>query len=255
MKLRIKKQLRTMLCALLACLIAFVAVPEVPVEAATAVKAPTCVKTMTSYFVNTSCYTKLAEYSQYIYIKNLASNAKITNIKSSNKKVYVTSLNKDKYRKVNALYMELDKIKANEKTKITCTVKQNNKSYNLTCTVTFKAAPTPFKTFQLGKKNYTSSFKGKQYLSVKSSTAKAKLTITAASGYKIDSITLTYLTSKGQTTKKVKSGTTIATKNLFDISVTYHITKLPTNYQKPSKWNFEYVASPLHSAAGLSFTL
>ena len=78
----------------------------------------------------------------YIYIKNLSRSAVITNVKSSNK--YYTA---SKAAGLNAVYVQttsdsgpIHYVKDGEKTKLRFTVKQNGKSYNLSCAVTFKKA-------------------------------------------------------------------------------------------------------------------
>ena len=75
----------------------------------------------------------------YIYIKNLSRSAVITNVKSSNK--YYTA---SKAAGLNAVYVttsdynSIHDVEDGEKTKLRFTVKQNGKSYNLSCAVTFK---------------------------------------------------------------------------------------------------------------------
>lgn len=234
--------------------------PGLRSEAADA-KAPSCAKSQTLYFyrigsnnVATTCY------SSYIYVKNLAADAQITNVKSSNKKIVAGSIyNVSEYANTNIAGVSIDTAsgsyanpvlpKSGTKSKITFTVKQNGKSYKLSCTVTLKYAPSPVSTFKIGGKDYSSLFRGNvntdtTFLSVKAK--KAKLTFKATSGFKIDSILLAYRSGTAYSSKTVKkSGTTISTKNLSAVLISYHATKKPANYSAPLKWGGK-VPSPLH---------
>ena len=51
-------------------------------------------------------------------------------------------------------------VKDGETTKLSFTVKQNGKSYRLSCKVTFKAHEQVFKTFKIGSKDLASLTKG-----------------------------------------------------------------------------------------------
>ena len=91
MKTKWKTIMKAMLGGLMLCFLMLLAVPSVESEAAS--KKPTCVKRQTVYmqynenfFYDTPWYNLLGT-GQYIFIKNLEPDAKITNIKSSNKKI------------------------------------------------------------------------------------------------------------------------------------------------------------------------
>ena len=229
----------------LLCLMAAVLLPGFTSEAAS--KKPVCAKSQTVYIYDTK-YSQMADtvYSGYIYIKNLDSKAKITNIKSSNKKIRAYYVN-NSFQKMNALSIEpanvtsTNRVKSGEKAKITFTVKQNGKSYKLSCRLTFKKAPSPVKTLKIGNKNYASAFKGKSDKTIKISGSKVKISMKAASGFKIGKIQASYSNGK---TKKIKNGSKISTKNLTGISVYYSVKKKPTYYQKPKRWS-GLVSSPL----------
>ena len=105
------------------CLIMTACMPAIRSEAAA--KKPTCPKNQTVY-INSwgGGYVKATGYSRHIFIKNLASNAKITNVKCSNKKVHVSNMGK-------SLFVDVVKIKAGTKARVTFKVKQK-KTYLVT---------------------------------------------------------------------------------------------------------------------------
>ena len=133
------KKARNILVSLLACLFVILAVPTAVSAAA---KAPQCPKKQTLEFYRAyiSGNELPTEGDGYIYIKNLSRSAVITNVKSSNK--YYTA---SKAAGLNAVFVRTTSgsdhcVKDGEKTKLRFTVKQNRKSYNLSCAVTFKKA-------------------------------------------------------------------------------------------------------------------
>ena len=122
MKGRIKLQ-KTLLAV--AFLMAVLILPAVRSEAAAA--KPKCAKNVTCYLVALSDEANCSEYSieacsNLIYIKNLASNATVYNIKSSNKNVQVV-----KSEKMSALSLIAEPARPGTKTKVSFTVKQNGK--------------------------------------------------------------------------------------------------------------------------------
>ncbi|MCD7883370.1 MAG: hypothetical protein LUI87_06665 [Lachnospiraceae bacterium] len=230
------------LFAMVICMMAVLAMPGLKSSAASS--KPSCVSKMTAYYYVENGTYGLETYSSYIYIKNLSSSAKISSVKSSNSKFKASSVVNTDYTKMNAIEISvknpLKKITSGTTTKITFKVKQNGKTYTLSCKVTFKLAPSPVKTLKIGSKNYASSFKGTCSVNT-SLSGKKKVTVTAASGYKIDSIYAFY--SDG-TQKKVKNGSKISTTNLLTLTVYYSVKTKPTNYKKPTLWNGK-VSSPL----------
>ena len=111
-------------------------------------KQTSCAKNQTVYLNHwEKGYTEPTIYSRCIFINNLASDAEITNIKSSNKNVECNEV---------GTYIDLSgaKIKPGSKAKITFKVKQNKKTYSLSCNVTFKDAPCAFSSLKIGGKDY-----------------------------------------------------------------------------------------------------
>lgn len=250
------KKLRGIICSFVACLLVILAVPTAVSAAA---KKPVCPKTQTlqyyrAYMGNSA---QRSYGSGFIYIKNLSRNAKITNVKSSNKHYTATRV-----KGMNAIHVEATQkalrdfnydVKDGETTKLSFTVKQNGKSYRLSCKVTFKAHEQVFKTFKIGSKDLASLTKGHWNVMYKdlAKKGKAKIQIQTTKNYKIDSIQVTYRKGQKFTFKKVENGSKISLKNLANISVNYHTTVKPKYYKKPSAGVYGYnyggtVGSPLY---------
>lgn len=226
-----------------------------PVTAAAASPAPTCAKSQVVYFEKTEAgFTTFRAYRSFIYIKNLSSKAVISGLKSSNKEVKAVKLSKN--LKMNAICLESNvgeyvsgAVKNNDRTKITFNVKQNGKTYKLSCDVLFKTAPSPVKSFKVGGKEYAGYFKGYgMHDAKKPSGSKTKISIVPESGYKIDNIYVFYKNGS----KKIKSGDSVSLKNATGICVEYYTTKKPANYQKPGNWTGR-IPSPLHDVINLMF--
>ena len=257
------KKLRGIICSFVACLLVILAVPTAVSAAA---KKPVCPKTQTLQYYRAYLGGNSAQRSfgtGYIYIKNLSRNAKITNVKSSNKHYTATRV-----KGMNAIYVrETQKtqrdfkydVKDGETTKLSFTVKQNGKSYRLSCKVTFKAHEQVFKTFKIGSKDLASLTKGYWCVSYKdlAKKGKAKIQIQTTKNYKIDSIQVLYRKGEKFTSKKVKNGSKISLKNLASFSVDYHSTVRPKYYKKPSAGTYVYfyggtVESPLYESFQLN---
>jgi hypothetical protein len=231
------------------CFLTIALVPGLHADAAS--KAPTCAKKQTVYFEG-EVYQDFALYSDGIYIKNLASNAKITNVKSSNKKVKATAQNKETFIQRNAVMVtpkSTKTIKDGETAKISFTVKQNGKSYKLSCTLTFKKFTTPCKTLTIGDQEYKSVFDGVSSVYVAALTGEQKLNVKMRSGYKLVKMQVTYA---DRTTKTVKNGDTLSMDNIISLEVIYTVKTKPANYQKPSNWQGRY-KSPLYDSVNLIF--
>lgn len=246
----------TCLLSFLFCLITVFALTGVKSEAAA--KAPSCAKTQTVYiFTDDNNNVSFDVATGFIYIKNLTSNAKITNIKCSNKELMATSVKKTKYgRDMDAVsvmqnynysygYGEKCGLKDGTKAKVSFTVKQNGKSYKLSCTITLKVA-SPFKSIKIGNKEYANKVNGYSYKeNLKwAKSGNVKISVKMKSGYKVD-----FLWING---KKVKNGSTISAKNLKDIDIYYSTTKKPANYKKPAKWGNAVVQNELQQYVSLS---
>ena len=252
------KRTKNILCSLLACLLVILAVPTAVSAAA---KKPVCPKTQTLQYYRTYAGNRAQPTygTGYIYIKNLSRNAKITNVKSSNKHYTATRV-----KGMNAIYVrETQKtqrdskydVKDGETTKLSFTVKQNGKSYRLSCKVTFKAHEQVFKTFKIGSKDLASLTKGYWCVNYKdlAKKGKAKIQIQTTKNYKIDSIQVVYRKGEKFTSKIVKNGSKISLKNLAFFYVDYHTTVRPKYYKKPSAGTYVYfyggtVESPLYES-------
>ena len=227
------KKTRNILVSLLACLFVILAVPAAVSAAA---KAPQCPKkqTLEFYRAHTSYGEVPADGDGYIYIKNLSRSAVITNVRSSNK--YYTA---SKAAGLNAVYVttsdynSIHDVEDGEKTKLRFTVKQNGKSYNLSCAVTFKKHSRVFKSVKIGSKNYAALAKGHWTVRDKGTApkSKVKITVKTVKNYKVDSIEICYKNNKP---KKIKNGGKVSLKNVASIYINYHMTAKPKYYKKPT---------------------
>lgn len=180
------KKKRILLTIMLFCIALFGA--TLTGEAAS--KKPSCAKTKTAYY-RLLFKGSSSGYDGYkinsgntlditgIKIKNLSKNAKVTNVKSSNPKIAVAKYEGSFYQGLR-VYLPWKNGKYSLKegtTTISCTVKQNGKSYKLSCRYTVKKTPSPLKSFKINGKQYTSKFKGNQTLNIKTGkTAKISFT-------------------------------------------------------------------------------
>ena len=246
------KKTRNILVSLLACLFVILAVPTAVSAAA---KAPQCPKKQTLEFYNAyiSGNEMPTEGDGYIYIKNLSRSAVITNVKSSNK-YYTTS----KAAGLNAIFVQtapgpIHCVKDGEKTKLRFTVKQNGKSYNLSCAVTFKKHSRVFKSVKIGSKNYAALAKGHWTVRDKGTApkSKVKITVKTVKNYKVDSIEIFYKNKS----KKIKNGRKVSLKNATTICINYHITAKPKYYKRPTAGYFfgGTVKSPLYESFYLEY--
>lgn len=252
------KKTRNILLSLLACLLVILAVPTAVSAAA---KAPQCPKKQTLEFYRAYINGNEQNVSGdgYIYIKNLSSSAVITNVKSSNK--YYTA---SKAAGLNAIFVETKRtagsphfVKDGEKTKLTFTVKQNGKSYNLSCDVTFKKHSQVFTSVKIGSKEYATLAKGHWMVMGKEKAPKSKVKITAKTvkNYKVDNIEIFY---KNNTSKKIKNGGKVSLKDATTICINYHTTAKPKYYKKPTAdyngyFFGGYVKSPLYQALYINY--
>ena len=250
------KKTRNILVSLLACLFVILAAPTAVSAAA---KAPQCPKKQTMEFYNAyiSGNEMPTEGDGYIYIKNLSRSAVITNVKSSNK--YYTA---SKAAGLNAIYVQTTSgsdhyVKDGEKTKLRFTVKQNGKSYNLSCAVTFKKHSRVFKSVKIGSKNYAALAQGHWMIEDKGTAPKSKVRITVKTvkNYKVDSIEIFYKNNKP---KKIKNGGKISLKNATTICINYHTTAKPKYYKKPTAGYRGYffggtVKSPLYESLNIDY--
>ena len=251
------KKTRNILVSLLACLFVILAVPTAVSAAA---KAPQCPKkqTLEFYCAYINGNEQPTEGDGYIYIKNLSSSAVITNVKSSNK--YYTA---SKAAGLNAVFVQttsdsdsIHDVKDGEKTKLRFTVKQNGKSYNLSCAVTFKKHSRVFKSVKIGSKNYAALAKGHWTVRDKGTApkSKVKITVKTVKNYKVDSIEIFYKNKS----KKIKNGRKVSLKNATTICINYHITAKPKYYKKPTAGYRGYffggtVKSPLYESFMLEY--
>ncbi|MDO4343937.1 MAG: hypothetical protein Q4C50_03945 [Eubacteriales bacterium] len=223
MEQRGKNLVRNILGCLLLCLMVTFCIPAIHSEAAA--KKPTCPKKQTVYFADYGGgWGEPTGYSRNIFIKNLASNAKITNVKCSNKNVFL--INRGKYISVGD-----SKLKSGSKAKVTFKVKQNKKTYSLSCTLTFKKNTCDFSSLKIGGKNYASKTTGKLNVQLKLPYKKSAISVKMKSGRKLTSIKI----YRGQKVIKVKNGSKAALKKGDIIMIGYKYTKKPSSMPKNLK--------------------
>lgn len=232
------KKLKPMLLVAMACMLALLGIPA---AAKTTSKAPVCPQKqtirITRRFDTQGKVFKQAE--GHIFIKNLAKNAKIVNIKSSNPKI-----SGEKFKGVDAISVghEVEdkkgnyyNIKSGERAKITFTIKQNGRTYKRSCEVICVPLRNQFQYFKLGSQNYASFFNNgeEEAFKTRAKSGNAKVRIKMTEDYVLDSIYVSY--SHGMKIREIKNGTTISLKNLDYIDVDYHIAKRSLYYKKPTK--------------------
>lgn len=253
------RKMKKTLCGILVCMLL---VAATPLLASAAAKAPACPKTQTVYFEKLTPVKGVNQtsVSGFIYIKNLSSTATITNVKSSSK--YYTAYKRQGLNAIqidvsNKFYMEEHAVKSGEKTTISFVVKQDGKSYKLSCKVTFKEHPAVFKSFKIGSKDYTSAIKGYwQYGAKVSRSGQTQVKVTAAKNYKVDFIEITYRNGNSASSKKIKNGQKVSLKNATSIAVTYHTTKKPQYYKAPgSDYRYYYEGQPTPLYSDFQFNL
>ena len=103
---------------------------------------PSCTKTKTVYFQKQTFHDPMTRKNIVSYdllgtgelaLGNLSSKAVITNLKSSNR--HIEAVADVPYKKI---YLSASSLKNGEKTVLSFTVKQNRKTYRLSCKVTFR---------------------------------------------------------------------------------------------------------------------
>lgn len=232
-----KRRVRQIICGLAMCMVAVLALPGMESEAAA--NKPACVKKQTVYMTrhvppkrvssNVVGYTDYMNtvLSSQIFIKNLSADAKITNIKSSNRRIKVTNgYNTSELNRFKGLYVSVKEYRPGDKSKISFKVKQNGKTYSLSCTVTVKMQLSVFSKVSIGGKNYASKLKG---YGVRELTLpknkKVKISVKMKSGAKLSSIVI--LNNKGT---EIKNGQSVKLKKGDRLLITYKYTKKPANY-------------------------
>ena len=206
---------------------------------------PSCEKTKTVYyqkqnFKNPQTQERYVVYdflgTNEISLQNVSSKAVVSNLKSSNShiSVYYNSVTKKISLDLNYTAKTL---KNGEKAVISFNVKQNKKSYRLSCTVTFR--PDFVKSAKIGKLDITRKLNRSQYagyLKMTTTQKKARIKFTLPSDYKIVSIRYNY---KGEevgpvwnTAKKVKNGGTLVIKKNTVLCVEYAAKKGKSIYNR-----------------------
>ena len=135
------------------------------------------------------------KHNQYYYEKNQSSNTttfvfgdelenyKITDLKSSNKKVLTVSTFYDSYT-----YLDI-RARAPGKATITFKAKVGSKTYSYKCNVVVHKYENPAKSLKIGKTNYASEFSYIEYFTLRArKNLKGKLAITTNKNWKIKDI-------------------------------------------------------------------
>lgn len=236
MKQTWKKSIKTILGSLLLCLAATIFIPGIQSEAAAK---PSCVKKQTVYLMKSDVlegeyYLDGTDISSYIFIKNLSSNAKITSVKSSNKKITGESMLKEPDFPSKSVVLNGTGCKPGETSTITMKVKQGGKTYTLNCKITLKLRPSNFKTFSIGGKNYASALAGYsgtgKVAELHIPSGKGTFKIKMKSGIKLTSVRVIHKNK----IKNIKNGDKVTFKKGDTIQIGYRYTKKPKNY------NFSY---------------
>lgn len=229
---KLKIWLKKTACIFSICLLAVMAVPGM--KSAAASGKPTCVKKQTVYVSKQNTpYSETVQwstrYSGAIYIKNLSSDARITNIKSSNKKVKVKNMfnvAEDHATRFKGLWVEGNGCGTGTKSKISFKVKQGGKTYSLSYNVAIKQEPARYSSLKIGGKNYASELSGYEAKVLTLPRKKVKLSVKLKSGMKLEGISV--LTQTGM--KKMKNGASVKLREGDQIFIDYCYKKKPANY-------------------------
>lgn len=208
-------------------------------------KAPECVKKQT---IKLTKPVSGEDYNEagYICIKNLAANAKITSVKSSNKMVTAVSMVKDHGFNAIRIQPKNAKVKDGTKSTITIKVRQNKKTYTLTCVVTLKYV-SPIKTLQLGNGKYKNLSNTKVLETVDDSGLK----LVMEKGYRIKSVIVMEKPSysvdedgnvciassaRKYSAKQLDMLQFVRLSSVKRIIVNYVASTKPANYKAPKHW-------------------
>lgn len=233
---------------------------SVEVQAAVKAKTPSCVASQTVYVVASFGGPNAGDEAKnvfglpdcYIFIKNLSSNAKITNIKSSNKKIKAIKRDGMNALELSAANPSQPQNLVGASSTISFRVTQNGKTYKLSCKIKVAERKSPFAKFTVGSEDYAQYFDGYMYVNADKLKGKKKVYVKTASGIVLDSINISYTQGGKFKTKSIKNGSTVNLTTCRQISVSYHMTKKPANYTAPTKW-YGVVASPLYDYNTLIF--
>ena len=156
----------------------------------------------------------LKKHNMYYYEKNQAYNTatfvfgddtkdyKITDLKSSNKKVLTVSTFYDSFT-----YLDI-RTRAPGKATITFKAKVGSKTYSYKCKVVVHTYENPVKSLKIGKTNYASEFAYMNYFTLRAQkNLKGKLAITTNKNWKIKNIEV--YDYKSDNITKVKNNKTI----------------------------------------------
>lgn len=233
-----KKRFYGSLLSMLAGVLMIWSLSAAPVAAA---KKPVCPKTQTVYFWVTE-NTFLENCTKHIYIKDLASNATFSNLKSSNKRIRVSHRNG-----INAVTLEVANAfiaERNFTSTISFDVKQGGRKYHLSCKVSFKKRPRIFSSLKIGSREYRSYFGNYDWIMDDVFVGKTlkKVVVKPASGVKLDKITAILANDKKVT---LKNGASYRANSITEMRIYYSYRKKPTYYKTPSKSYLSRYGSPL----------
>ena len=164
-----------------------------------------------------------------LYIKNLAPDAVIYDVKSSNKKVQATNffnVPDEHPTRFKGIWVEGHNAKAGSKSKITFKVQQHGQVYSLKCNVTLKYESSRYTKLKIGNTDYSKKIAGYESKVIKPTNRSVKLSIKLKSGMKLDNITLN---SGGKLTYP-KNNSKVKLKTGDILIIDYHYTKKPKNY-------------------------
>ncbi len=145
----------------------------------------------------------IGSWNQGFDIQNMQKKDKVTRCTSSNPKVLSVEAVKDEE---GYYYISVDPRKAGTVT-LKCNIKRGKKTYKISTKVRVIKYKTPLSKFSIGKNSVLSTLKKDGHHNFENDTFKGKLSIKAASGWKITGIWLeNYENGKN---KKIKNGATI----------------------------------------------
>lgn len=164
-----------------------------------------------------------------LYIKNLAPDAVIYDVKSSNKKVQATNffnVPDEHPTRFKGIWVEGHNAKAGSKSKITFKVQQHGQVYSLKCNVTLKYESSRYTKLKIGNTDYSKKITGYESRVIKPTGKSVKLSVKLKSGMKLDNITL----NSGGKLTYLKNNSKVKLKTGDILIIDYHYTKKPKNY-------------------------
>lgn len=215
-------------------------------------KTPVCVSQQTMYAVgsfggpwasgNDMSILDIPEC--FIYIKDLAVDATVTDVKSSN-----PNMKASKRSDIDAIEVAATNRGTHllgMSSTISFKVTQNGKTYDLSCLINVKQKMSPMVSFKIGSQDITKYFNGYTYVSGLDFEGKQTVSVKMASGYVLDFLHILLYENGEDKNLTIKNGSSVDFDKCKQVTIFYHTNQKPANYTASTKW-YGIVESPLHN--------